>query len=192
MTAMPNLETERLLIRPFLMPDLERIHVILRDAFPSEPPVKLEERRAWLAWSSSNYEQLAMLHQPPYGDRAIVLKESGEVIGACGFAPCLCPFGQLPGWPGAQAGAALYSNEIGLFYAMDVAMRRRGYTAEAARALIDYGFSALHLQRIVATTTFDNEGSMAVMRRVGMTILKNRQPEPFWFQVVGVLENRYR
>jgi hypothetical protein len=29
---------------------------------------------------------------------------------------------------------------------------------------------------------------MAVMRRVGMTILQNPQPDPFWLQVVGVLQ----
>jgi hypothetical protein len=30
---------------------------------------------------------------------------------------------------------------------------------------------------------------MAVMRKLGMRILRNPESEPAWFQVVGVLEN---
>ena len=32
------------------------------------------ERAEWLQWTVLNYVQLAKLHQPPYGDRAIVLR----------------------------------------------------------------------------------------------------------------------
>ena len=46
------------------------------------------------------------------------------------------------------------------------------------------------LQRIVATTTYDNTASIGVMRRLGMTIERNPLPEPIFMQVVGVLENR--
>ena len=42
------------------------------------------------------YEQFARLHQPPYGERAVVLKPAGLLIGACGFVPCLDRFEQLP------------------------------------------------------------------------------------------------
>lgn len=189
MPAMPPIATERLVIRPFEHADLDRIHAILNEAFPSDPPVTLAERREWLAWSVLNHAQLALMHQPPYGDRAIVLKATGELIGACGYVPCSCPFAQLPGWPDpvANVNSIRYTNETGLFYAMDANQRRRGYTAEAAEALIAYGFQTLGLKRIVATTSFDNEGSKAVMRSVGMTILQNPQPDPLWLQVVGVL-----
>jgi RimJ/RimL family protein N-acetyltransferase len=189
------METERLVIRPFELTDLDLIHAILNEAFPSDPRVTLDERREWLAWSVLNHAQLALIHQPPYGDRAIVLKATGELIGACGYVPCLCPFGQLPGWPDpvADVSPIRTTNEMGLFYAMDAHRRLSGYTAEAAEALIAYAFQTLMLKRIVATTSFDNEGSMAVMRRVGMTILKNPKPEPSWLQVVGVLEhNQWR
>jgi hypothetical protein len=49
-----------------------------------------------LRWSVLNEAQLARLYQPPYGDRAVVLKSSQELIGACGFVPSFGPFGQLP------------------------------------------------------------------------------------------------
>ena len=46
----------------------------------------------------------------------------------------------------------------------------------------------LNLERIVATTMHDNHASIAVMRRLGMTIAANPLPEPPWFQVVGWLD----
>jgi len=46
---------------------------------------------------------------------------------------------------------------------------------------------ALHLARVVATTERENVASIGVMRRLGMRVEENLQPEPAWFQVVGVL-----
>jgi [ribosomal protein S5]-alanine N-acetyltransferase len=46
------------------------------------------------------------------------------------------------------------------------------------------------LRRVVATTTYDNEASMGVMRKLGMRIERNPFPDPPWLQVVGILENR--
>src|SRR5205085_7665200 len=80
--------------------------------------------------------------------------------------------------------------EFGLYYALSPAYQRQGYATEATRALIDYAFTQLALKRIVATTTNENVASIAVMRKVGMRIEKNPYPDPPWFQVVGVLENR--
>jgi ribosomal-protein-alanine N-acetyltransferase len=97
MLEMPALEAERLLIRPFAMGDLQDAHQLfdlqLRNAeLHSEKMETLAERARWLEWIVLNYEQLAMLNQPPYGDRAIVLKETGKLIGSCGYVPCLGPF----------------------------------------------------------------------------------------------------
>jgi len=145
-----------------------------------------EERRAWLDWTIASYRQLALLHQPPYGERAIALKDGGQVVGACGYAPCLEPFGQLPSFGGPPDGR--FSAEVGLFWALAPEHRGRGYATEAARALVRYGFETLRLGRIVATTAHDNAPSAAVMRRLGMRVERNPHPDPHWFQVVGVLE----
>jgi RimJ/RimL family protein N-acetyltransferase len=75
-----------------------------------------------------------------------------------------------------------------LYYALSPARHRRGYATEAVRAMIDYAFRRLRLRRIIATTTYNNEASMGVMRKVGMCIEKNPFPDPPWLQVVGVLE----
>src|SRR5687767_12813290 len=76
----PALTTDRLVIREFVSTDPD------------------PARRRWLDWAVASYEQLAHLRQPPYTDRAIVLRATGELIGACGLVPCLTPFHQLPGW----------------------------------------------------------------------------------------------
>jgi RimJ/RimL family protein N-acetyltransferase len=193
----PPLETPRLIIRPFILDDLEAIHRILdvelRDAdFGSDAAKSLDERRQWLQWTTMGYEQLAQLHQPPYGDRAIVLRQPNRVIGACGFVPCLNPFEQLPSLArrGPSGPGGRTSTEFGLFYAIAPAHQRRGYAAEAAAAMVDYAFSTLHLGRVIATTTRNNVASIGVMRRLGMRIEENPYPDPPWLQVVGILDNR--
>jgi RimJ/RimL family protein N-acetyltransferase len=45
----------------------------------------------------------------------------------------------------------------------------------------------MNLGRIIATTEYGNERSVAVMRKLGMTILRNPSREPEWFQIVGLL-----
>ena len=83
---MPSLETVRLLIRPFEMSDLDAIFQILdvelgKGAGDAVQVAQVRaERREWLEWSVLNYTALANLHQPPYGDRAIVLRANGAVI----------------------------------------------------------------------------------------------------------------
>jgi RimJ/RimL family protein N-acetyltransferase len=189
---MPALETSRLIIRHFTLDDLDAIHRILdvelRDAdFGSEHAQTLNARRTWLQWSVLNYEQLAQLYQPPYGDRAIVLKTTGEPIGACGYVPSFGAFGQLPSWH--ESHRLYHTPEFGLYYALSPKHQRHGYATEAAQALIDYAFQTLKLKRIIATTTHDNAASQRVMQKLGMTIQRNPYPDPHYLQVVGVLEN---
>jgi RimJ/RimL family protein N-acetyltransferase len=183
-----------LIIRPFVTVDLQDIHRILdvelADVdFGSEGAKALEARKRWLQWTVMNDEELARLYQPPYGDRAIVLKQAGQLIGAVGFVPCLAPFGQLSSLRSEAGDSRLYTTEFGLYYALSPAVHRQGYATETVRAMIGYAFNALKLRRIVATTTYDNVASISVMRKIGMRIERNPYPDPPWFQVIGILEN---
>jgi ribosomal-protein-alanine N-acetyltransferase len=70
-----------------------------------------------------SYDQLAKLYQPPYGERAIILRSSGQLIGAIGYVPCLAPFEQLSSLRSPQTGDGLcpHTTEFGLYYALSPA-----------------------------------------------------------------------
>jgi ribosomal-protein-alanine N-acetyltransferase len=193
---MPVLETARLQIRPFTLDDFEAIHRILdielEDTDLDETSLERvrSERRRWLEWSVLNYPSLAALYQPPYGDRAMVLKATREVIGACGYAPVMAPLEQIPYFHNNKSHSPTRNvHEMGLYWAVSTRHQRRGYASEAGQALIDYAFIHLNLKRIVANTNYDNVASMSVMRKLGMTITRNPKEEPPWMQIIGVLEN---
>jgi RimJ/RimL family protein N-acetyltransferase len=189
MTAMPDLRTERLLIRRFRQADLDDIHRVFLDAGWDEPTAESRElRRRWLDWAVANYDALAALYQPPYGDRAIALASTGELVGSVGLVPAFGPFGQLPYYQARGVAHRMNIPEVGLFWALRRDHQKQGYAAEAARAVIDYAFEVLRVARVVATTTHDNAPSIAVMRRLGMAVERNPLPEPPWFQVIGILD----
>jgi RimJ/RimL family protein N-acetyltransferase len=185
-----ELTSERLVIRPFRGEDLTTVHRILREAFPfgeEDTAAARAERGTWLEWNRLNAAWLPRMGQPPYGDRAVALRETGEVVGVAGFVPLLMPFDQIPELarrPG-PAGRSAMSTEVGLFWAIDPVRQRQGYATEAARTLIGYAFGHLRLWRILATTEYDNHASQAVMLKAGMTLARNPLPEPEWMQVVG-------
>ena len=159
--------------------------------FGTEGAQSLAGRRQWLQWTVLNYEELAKLYQPPYGDRAIVLKDGQALIGACGYVPCLDAFGQLPAFGAAHDAVrrGLTTTAFGLYWAVSPRYQRHGYAAEAAGALVRYAFTDLNLRRIIATTTHDNAASLGVMRKLGMRVERNPYPEPPWLQAVGILDN---
>ena len=169
----PRLTTPRLIVR--------ELHAADRAAVEH---VAGGDRARWLEWTGLAYEQLDELRQPPYGERGIELRESGALVGLVGLVPALGPFGLLPSWP--EPGRR-YRPEVGMYWAVAPEHRRRGIAAEAAAALIAYAFAEVGLERVIATTEHCNVASIGVMRRLGMRIERNPEPEPAWFQVVGIL-----
>ncbi len=197
-TAMPVLETERLIIRPFVIDDAALIGPIVHSIDPSgkliEYDASADTYNEDLAYVQNNIitgEHFANLYQPPFGDRAVVLKSEQKLIGTVGLVPVHAPFAQLHYFSNGGAPQTVQRNsaEVGLYYAFDPAYWRQGYATEAARALIDYIFNIMNMQRVVATTDFENFGSQGVMRKLGMTVERNPLPEPHWFRMVGILEN---
>jgi [ribosomal protein S5]-alanine N-acetyltransferase len=189
MLEVPVIETERLRIREFERRDAADVNRIMRASFGASDET-LTTTEQWLEWTMLGYRQHARLYQPPYGERAIELRNGNTLIGICGYVPSFDAFGQIealaaPGLPTPGA----FSPEFGLFWAIEPAYRGKGYATEAANGLIEHAFSVLSLRRIIATTEYDNAPSIAVMRRLGMTILRNPLPTPEWLQIVGVLEN---
>lgn len=182
---MRALDTARLTVRAFALADAETYSRLLDEAFGAGSYGSSDHKRIVFEYQVAADAGLALLHQPPYGDRAVVLRDSGEVVGSVGFAPCLMPFGRLPSFEATER----FTSEIGLFWALFHKHQGRGYATEAAAAMVSYAFDTLRLRRIVATTEHDNVRSISVMRRLGMRLERNPRDEPHWFQTVGILDH---
>ena len=193
---MEVLETERLIIRPFTSDDLHSIHQLLdlelkSSDFGTASPYTLVERERWLQWTILGYDNLAKLNQPPYGERAIIEKDSKCFVGICGFVPYLDRFKQLCDFKTINTPniCETTTTEFGLFYAVAEAYQNKGIASEATLAMIDYAFKQLHVYRVIATTSYNNVSSIKVMTKLGMCLQKNPFAEPSWLQVVGTLDN---
>lgn len=87
-----------------------------------------------------------------YYDWAVIEKESGRMIGTCGFA---------------RLDERHSIGEIG--YVLNKAFHHKGYATEAASAVIEFGFRKLGLNRIEGRYMAENEASRRVMEHCGMT-----------------------
>lgn len=182
----PLLETERLIIRELTMDDLVAIFHVLNEAIGTK--ISTAERRPWLKWTVLGYEMFDMLEMPHYGERAVTLKETGEIIGAVGIVPYLDTFNQVEAF-GREVDAPATA-EVGLFWSIDPIYQNQGYATEAAKAVVDYLFEKEKLIRIIATTGYENRASEKVMLKLGMKVQHLIEPQPPDQFVVGVLENK--
>lgn len=77
--------------------------------------------------------------------------------------------GECIGWAGLRFDADKNETDVGYRF-----FRRhwgKGYATEAAKACIDYGFSTLKLERIVAHARKENVASVRVLEKCGMKII---------------------
>lgn len=181
-----DLETDRLRIRQFQERDLEDCIRFRAQVFHIQEP--RQQAASWLRWTIDSYRELAQLGQPPYADYAVAARADGQFVGSVGIVPTVIAWGELGGDPADD----LISPEVGLFWGIMPRYRRRGFASEAGKALLNHLFRELRIARVVATTEGDNVASGKTMERLGMTLLRNRLPEPTWRQVVGVIEHPLR
>jgi RimJ/RimL family protein N-acetyltransferase len=132
------------------------------------------------------YEWFDRLDQPHYGERGIVLKATGELVGAVGIVPYRDTFNRVAAF--GRAPDAPATAEVGLFWAVDPAHQRQGYATEAASAVVDHLFNGERLGRVIATTAHDNHASQAVMRHIGMTVETVERPGVGDVAVIGLRE----
>ena len=146
---MPEIETSRLLLRMFKPDDLEDLSRIYADAdvmkFLSGHPLTREEAASWLNYFLSGWEEYG------FGWWAVVLKESGALIGHCGLQ------------------FINVTPEVEVTYGLATAYWRKGLASETARACLRYGFEQLKLGRIYGLADVGNIWSHRVMERVGMS-----------------------
>ena len=144
-----NLDTERLAIRPFTEGDAAFILELVNDAdwlrFIGDKNVhSVDDARRYL-----HDGPLAMFAQHGVGLCCVERHSDGNALGMCG----LIKRDSL--------------DDIDLGFAFLPAARGQGYAREAAAAMLEHGFKALALKRIVAITDIDNAASARVLEAVG-------------------------
>jgi RimJ/RimL family protein N-acetyltransferase len=150
MTERPTLTTDRLVLRPFVLtdaPDVQRLCNVRDIALntlliPHPYPDGMAEQ--WIESQSENFAKGEVV------TFAITLADGGELVGAIGMRIQL------------ESGRAEMGYWIGVPY------WGRGFATEAARAIIEYGFGRLALNRIHAEHFTRNAASGRVLQKIGM------------------------
>jgi RimJ/RimL family protein N-acetyltransferase len=147
------LETRRLLLREFVPQDANALVAVLGDPVAMQyypAPFDRTEVDAWIRRNRARY------FDPGFGLWAMLLKDSGELIGDCG-----CFVRELEGNVEFEMGWHVRRDLWG-----------RGYATEAARHCIEYAFSSLGAERIIALVRPENLSSCRVAEKIGMTCEK--------------------
>ncbi len=150
---MTTIETDRLILRPFLSGDVDAYY-----AYMSDPDTLWCTAALPFSWNEAQetVEHLASVqakappNKPPSAF-VITLKESGTLIGDCHLT-------RLDEDP-TQSNIAYFLNR---------AYWNRGYATEAVRALLDYGFKTFDMKSIIAICVPENTASHRVMLKAGM------------------------
>lgn len=143
------LETERLILRELSMPDADALEKVLGDPVAMQYYPAPFDRQGVQAWIARNQERY---RRDGYGLWAMLLKHSGEMIGDCG-----CFVRELEG---------NFEFEMGWHVRRD--LWDRGYATEAAQSCLEYAFSSLGAERVIALVRPENRGSCRVAEKIGM------------------------
>jgi RimJ/RimL family protein N-acetyltransferase len=150
----PQLETERLLLRPFDLGDwvgLQRAYgdpeVMRWHGLPD--PLPVEETAFAVGRMAGHFTARG------YGMFAIVERASGEIVGRVGLMV-------HDDWTGGPD-----RHEIGWTVQRD--RWGRGYASEGARAVLDWIWGVVDVPRIISITNPENRRSQRVMEKLGLT-----------------------
>lgn len=156
------LETQRLGLREMNISDIDSLSLILQDErvmYAYNGAFNEEETNAWMQKQLQRYNDFG------FGLWAIVLKESGEMIGQCGIT--------------MQEYNDMMVPEVG--YLLAYKHWHKGYAIEAATACRDYGFNTLHFDAIYSIIRDNNIASQKVAIKNGMipidTVVKHYRGE---------------
>lgn len=150
---MPTLETERLILRDFVLTDWNALNSIVSDpsvtrfmhfAFWDEA-----KRREWLTWMVEDSRN----PQRDVYNWAITLRSNGLLIGWFGIGSSDHPAEQ----DSRSCGYALHHHYWG-----------QGYMPEVMQAVFTYEFTILGTRRITAKCDTQNTASARVMQKCGM------------------------
>lgn len=141
------IETQRLVIRPFVASDLDAYAPLVADP---EVMRYIADGKTQMREDAQAYiqRQIKGFQEKGYARFAVCLKEDGRLIGFCGLVDL--PEGDIDfGW-------RFFPSEWG-----------KGYGKESAAALLAYALEQ-GLKGIVATAYHENVGSVRIMESIGM------------------------
>jgi ribosomal-protein-alanine N-acetyltransferase len=149
---MKILETKRLLLRHLEPDDLDDLFRLYRDPdirryFP-EGTLTYEETKEELEWFFNGHPE-----HPELGLWATIHKDSNQFIGRCGLLPWT-----IDG-----------SYEVEVAYMIAKEYWRQGLGSEAAQAILEYGFDHLQVSRLICMIDKENQASMKVAQKIGMS-----------------------
>ena len=143
------LETERLILREMMPADFDPLYAVLADSDIMEHyPYTFDETRVrnWIARNQERYQK------DGFGLWAVVLKETGEMIGDCGVTMQNINGQMLP--------------EIGYHIRGD--HQRRGYASEAAAACARWIFENRDFPAVYSYMKYTNIPSQKTAMKIGM------------------------
>ena len=145
------LETERLALRRLRRADYADLCLMLKDE-----EVMYAYEHAFEDWEAADWldRQLMRYEKYGFGLWAVILKESGELIGQCGLT--------------MQEAGEREVLEVGYLFRKD--FWHCGYALEAAAACRDYAFEKLGAEEVYSIIRDINAPSRAVAERNGMTV----------------------
>ena len=150
--TVPKLETERLILRPLSIDDLEHIYT----RWASDP--RVNKYMIYPLWKSSEdgREWIESLYKEENQlDFGFVWKESGELIGS---------------------GGLYYNKKRGLWtlgYNLSYDYWNRGLVTEAMMKIIEWARKNFEVNEISGTFAVGNIGSQRVMEKLGLTYLED-------------------
>ncbi len=147
------IETARLRLRPYTGDDLDALHRLFTD--PGVRRYLLDDEVVGRDFVEHEIKETrALFEKQGFGQFAIRFKDEDDVIGFCGYRF----FHDPP--------------ERHLLYGLAPAYWGRGIAAEAARAMIRFGFEACGFDEVIAAADPPNTASFRVMQKAGMTFQK--------------------
>ena len=150
---MTQIETDRLLLRPWQQDDVERLVALYGD--PRVARFLSLDGRPWpRERSEAMFEHFRrQWRERGVGPWAAIDKRNGGWLGQIGL-------NELPRWPGPD------KVEVG--WDLHPPVWGQGLATEGARAALGYGFEVVGLERIISTARADNAASRRVMEKCGL------------------------
>ena len=149
MAEMPCLETEQLLLRPVRESDADAIFEI----FGNDEVMRFYDKEAFTTPAQAEQLLSRMIKRNAEGETmrwGITLKENDTVIGTAGFNVFVMRWARG-----------------GIGYDILPAYGKQGYMTEALRAILQYSFTTLGLNRVEAMVMPGNEASAGLLRKLG-------------------------